>query len=59
MANEVTGFVQIMHLPVLLNQEVIIMQNFTLKGMLDAVVKYRSSELWLVPRKFPLTYRNP
>lgn len=46
----VTGLVQIMHLPALLNQEVVIMRKFTMKGMLDAIVKYKSNELWLVPR---------
>lgn len=40
-----------MHLPALLNQEVVIMRRFTMKGMLDAIVKYKSNELWLVPRK--------
>ncbi|PVH71102.1 acetyl-CoA synthetase-like protein [Cadophora sp. DSE1049] len=45
----ITGLVQIMIFPVHINQEVIIMARFNMKNMLDAVVKYRSEELWLVP----------
>ncbi|KAH6711195.1 hypothetical protein BKA61DRAFT_645348 [Leptodontidium sp. MPI-SDFR-AT-0119] len=45
----ITGLVQIMILPAHINQEVIIMAKFNMKDMLDAIVKYKSNELWLVP----------
>lgn len=43
-----------MILPAHINQEVIIMAKFNMKDMLDAIVKYKSNELWLVPRQSPL-----
>lgn len=48
---KVTGLIQIMTLPAHINQEVILMSRFHMKRMLDAIVKYKSDELWLVPRK--------
>lgn len=47
----VTGLVHILHLPLVLNQEVVLLAKFTTQSMLDAVVKYACEELWLVPRK--------
>lgn len=47
----VTGLAQIMHLPVLVNQDVVLVHKFNMKKMLDAIVKYRANELWLVPRQ--------
>ena len=38
-----------MHMPVLLNAEVYMLPSFTMESMLDAVVKYKISELHLVP----------
>lgn len=50
----VTGIVHILQLPLLLNQEVVLMAKFTMKSMLETVVKYQCQELWLVPRGFGL-----
>lgn len=51
----VTGLVQILHLPVLLDQEVIVMEQFTMTTMLQAITSYGCQELWVVPRKLDLT----
>ncbi|CAK7228512.1 hypothetical protein SBRCBS47491_006929 [Sporothrix bragantina] len=45
----ITGLVHLLHLPILLDQEVVVMSEFTLASMLDTVVKYKCVELWLVP----------
>ncbi|CAK7225865.1 hypothetical protein SEUCBS140593_006048 [Sporothrix eucalyptigena] len=45
----ITGLVHLLHLPILLDQEAVIMGEFTLATMLDTVIKYRCVELWLVP----------
>src|SRR5258708_1429954 len=48
----VAGLVQIMIFPAHITQDVVVMEKFNMKKMLDAIVKYRSDELWLVPRRF-------
>lgn len=50
----VTGLVHQMHLPVLLNIEVIMIPSFTMDSMLKAVSEYKISDLLLVP---PLVIR--
>jgi 4-coumarate--CoA ligase len=45
----ITGLVHALHLPILLNAEVYMLPKFTMKDMLDTVVKYKIGELLLVP----------
>lgn len=45
----ITGLVHSLHLPILLNAEVYMLPKFTMKGMLDTVVKHQIAELLLVP----------
>lgn len=35
----------------MMDQELVLMAQFDMKSMLEAVVKYRCEELWLVPRE--------
>jgi long-subunit acyl-CoA synthetase (AMP-forming) len=50
-AASVTGIVQILQLPLALNQEVVLMAKFNLQEMMDVIYKYQCDELWLVPRE--------
>ncbi|ORY66136.1 uncharacterized protein BCR38DRAFT_522981 [Pseudomassariella vexata] len=45
----ITGLIQILHLPIILNAEVITIPAFTLDTMLSAVVEYQIGELLIVP----------
>ncbi|OQN99762.1 hypothetical protein B0A48_14532 [Cryoendolithus antarcticus] len=45
----ITGLVHALHLPVLLNAEVIMLPAFTMESMLNTVVEYQLKELLLVP----------
>ncbi|CAK7202399.1 hypothetical protein SEUCBS139899_005122 [Sporothrix eucalyptigena] len=45
----ITGLLQLIHLPVMMDQELVLMAQFDMPSMLEAVVKYRCEELWLVP----------
>ncbi|KAF2115195.1 hypothetical protein BDV96DRAFT_493550 [Lophiotrema nucula] len=45
----ITGLVHQMHLPVLLNAEVIMLPQFTIEKMLDVIVEYKLGELLMVP----------
>lgn len=45
----ITGLVHGLHLPVLINAEVIMLPAFTMPSMLETVVKHRIEELLLVP----------
>ncbi|KAH7169889.1 hypothetical protein EDB81DRAFT_676226 [Dactylonectria macrodidyma] len=45
----ITGLVHLIHLPVLLGQDVVIMDKFNMREMLNTVVKYKCNELWVVP----------
>jgi 4-coumarate--CoA ligase len=47
----VTGLALILQLPLFLGQTVVVMKEFEMKAMLDAIVHYKCDELWLVPRK--------
>ena len=45
----ITGLVHALHLPALINAEVVMLPSFTMKSMLDTVVEYQIKELLLVP----------
>ena len=45
----ITGLVHALHLPVLINAEVIMLPSFDMKSMLDTVVEYQIKEMLLVP----------
>lgn len=47
----VTGIVQILQLPLTLNQEVVMMSKFNMQEMLDVIVDFKCDELWMVPRE--------
>jgi 4-coumarate--CoA ligase len=55
----ITGLVHALHLPVLLNAEVIMLPSFTMKSMLDTVVEYQLKELLLVPPILIRLVRDP
>jgi 4-coumarate--CoA ligase len=55
----ITGLVHQMHLPVLLNAEVIMLPQFTMEGMLNVIVEYKLSELLLVPPILIRLVRDP
>ncbi|OAL54597.1 acetyl-CoA synthetase-like protein [Pyrenochaeta sp. DS3sAY3a] len=45
----ITGLVHLLHLPIILGQDVILMRQFTMTSMLDVICKHHCEELWLVP----------
>ncbi|KAH8168586.1 AMP-binding enzyme domain-containing protein [Sarocladium implicatum] len=45
----ITGLVHLLHLPFLLNQNIVVVNKFDMKSMLDAITRFRCNELWLVP----------
>ncbi|KIV88636.1 hypothetical protein PV10_08302 [Exophiala mesophila] len=45
----ITGIVQILQLPLTLNQEVVMMSKFNMQEMLDVIVNFKCDELWMVP----------
>ena len=49
----ITGLVQLLQLPIVLNQIVVVLAKFDMKSMLDTIIKHRCDELWMVPRKHP------
>ncbi|KAF1816385.1 acetyl-CoA synthetase-like protein [Eremomyces bilateralis CBS 781.70] len=55
----ITGLVHGLHLPVLLNAEVIMCPTFTMEAMLDTVVEYHLKELLLVPPILIRMVRDP
>lgn len=55
----ITGLVHALQLPVLLNAEVYFLSSFTMKSMLDAIVKYKLQELLLVPPILIRLVRDP
>lgn len=55
----ITGLVHALHLPILLNAEVYMLSAFTMKAMLDTVVKYQIGELLLVPPILIRMVRDP
>ncbi|KAK3669892.1 hypothetical protein LTR78_010203 [Recurvomyces mirabilis] len=58
-AFHITGLVHVLHLPILLNAEVIMVPQFTMQGMLDTVVEYQIRELLLVPPILIRMVRDP
>ena len=58
-AFHITGLVHSLHLPCLINAEVIMLPAFTMKGMLDTVVEYQLAELLLVPPILIRLVRDP
>lgn len=58
-AFHITGLVHALHLPVLINAEVIMLPSFTMKSMLDTVVEYQLRELLLVPPILIRMVRDP
>ncbi|CAE6997725.1 hypothetical protein CFE70_000539 [Pyrenophora teres f. teres 0-1] len=55
----ITGLVHQMHLPILLNAEVVMLPKFSMEKMLDAVVEYKLPELLLVPPIIIRLVRDP
>lgn len=55
----ITGLVHGLHLPALINAEVIMLPSFTMKSMLDTVVEYQIRELLLVPPILIRLVRDP
>jgi len=55
----ITGLVHALHLPVLINAEVIMQPAFSMKTMLDTVVEYKIAELLLVPPILIRMVRDP
>lgn len=55
----ITGLVHALHLPALVNAEVIMLPSFTMKSMLDTVVEYQLKELLLVPPILIRLVRDP
>ncbi|KAF2853887.1 4-coumarate-CoA ligase 2 [Plenodomus tracheiphilus IPT5] len=55
----ITGLVHQMHLPVLLNAEVVMLPQFTMEGMLNVIVEYKLAELLLVPPILIRLVRDP
>ncbi|ETS86676.1 hypothetical protein PFICI_00504 [Pestalotiopsis fici W106-1] len=55
----ITGLVHSLHLPVFMNAEVIMLPEFSMEAMLDAVVRYQIAELLLVPPLLIRLVRDP
>ena len=55
----VTGLVHALHLPISINAEVYMLPAFTMKSLLDTVVKYQLRELLLVPPILIRLVRDP
>ncbi|KAH6677857.1 hypothetical protein F5X68DRAFT_224037 [Plectosphaerella plurivora] len=45
----ITGLIHLLHLPVLLGQDLILLRQFKMSTMLEAISRYKCDELWLVP----------
>ncbi|EMC95754.1 hypothetical protein BAUCODRAFT_71669 [Baudoinia panamericana UAMH 10762] len=55
----ITGLVHVLHLPVLLNAEVIMLPSFSMESMLETVCEYQIPELLLVPPILIRMVRDP
>lgn len=55
----ITGLVHQMHLPILLNAEVVMLPQFTMEKMLDIISEYKLNELLLVPPILIRLVRDP
>ncbi|CVL03459.1 hypothetical protein FPRO04_09749 [Fusarium proliferatum] len=45
----ITGLVHLLHLPIVLEQQMVIMAKFEMKQMMETIVRFKCDELWLVP----------
>ncbi|KAF4439100.1 phenylacetyl- ligase [Fusarium acutatum] len=45
----ITGLVHLLHLPIVLEQQMIIMAKFDMKQMMETIERFKCDELWLVP----------
>ncbi|KAF5591071.1 phenylacetyl ligase [Fusarium pseudoanthophilum] len=45
----ITGLVHLLHLPIVLDQQMVIMAKFDMKQMMETIVRFKCDELWLVP----------
>ncbi|KAF5694707.1 phenylacetyl ligase [Fusarium denticulatum] len=45
----ITGLVHLLHLPIVLEQQMVIMAKFDMKQMMETIVRFKCDELWLVP----------
>ncbi|CVL06724.1 related to phenylacetyl-CoA ligase [Fusarium mangiferae] len=45
----ITGLVHLLHLPIILEQQMVIMAKFDMKQMMETIVRFKCDELWLVP----------
>ncbi|KAJ4262904.1 hypothetical protein NW762_006517 [Fusarium torreyae] len=45
----ITGLIHLLHLPIILEQHMIIMARFDMKQMMRTIVQFKCDELWLVP----------
>jgi len=55
----VTGVIKIMTLPLLINAEVVILPSFTMKSLLDTIVRYQIAEVQFVPPIIIRLVRDP
>jgi 4-coumarate--CoA ligase len=55
----ITGLVHQMHLPILLNAEVVMLPQFTMEKMLETICEYKLNELLLVPPILIRLVRDP
>lgn len=55
----ITGLVHQMHLPVLINAEVVMLPQFSMEKMLDVIVEYKLGELLMVPPILIRLVRDP
>jgi 4-coumarate--CoA ligase len=55
----VTGVVRMLILPIVINAEVVILPNFTMKGLLDAITENKIAEVQLVPPIIIRMIRDP
>lgn len=55
----ITGIIHAMHLPIVINAEVIMLPSFTMEAMLKTVVEYQILELLLVPPILIRLVRDP
>jgi 4-coumarate--CoA ligase len=55
----ITGLVHQMHLPILLNAEVVMLPQFTMEKMLETICEYKLTELLLVPPILIRLVRDP
>lgn len=55
----ITGLVHQMHLPILLNAEVVMLPQFTMEAMLEVIVEYKLGELLMVPPILIRMVRDP